>query len=230
MRRRVSLRMIAETPARSGVPRCRLATVGSRCTPRRAWRRGGKTRWSGCAGLCCAPRRTSRGWHGRVTGRWCTDSSVRERTARSWLWFEPLVLIERLAALVPQPHRDLVTYHGAFAPAASHRERVVPVPPADEGERPAFRSRQWRPCRAIGEKRETKPHWRRRWTWAELMRRSFGVDVLVCPHCQSRRHLLTLVTDPRTITRVLSHLRLPAKLPPLSTARPPPEAPACRAE
>jgi len=109
---------------------------------------------------------------------WTRDGKVVYRFKRPWkdgtklVVFEPLVLIERLAALVPRPHRNLVTYHGAFAPAASHRERVVPVPPEDDGEWPAFRSRQRRPCPAVGEKRERKPHWRRRWTWADLMWRS----------------------------------------------------------
>ncbi len=151
---------------------------------------------------------------------WTRDGKVLYRFKRPWkdgtklVVFEPLILIERLAALVPRPHRNLVTYHGAFAPAASSRERVVPLPPEDEGERPAFRSRQRRPSSAAGEKRKRKPHWRRRSTWAELMRRSFGVDVLVCPHCETRRRLLTFITDPRTIMRVLSHLGLPSELPP----------------
>ncbi len=101
---------------------------------------------------------------------WTRDGKVVYRFKRPWkdgtklVVFEPWVLVERLAALVPRPHRNLVTYRGAFAPAASQRERVVPVPPEDEGERPVFRSRQRRPCRAVGEKRETKPHRRRRWT------------------------------------------------------------------
>ncbi len=33
------------------------------------------------------------------------------------------------------------------------------------------------------------------------------------------------ITDPRTMTRVLSHLGVPVTSPPLSTARPPPQAP-----
>lgn len=56
------------------------------------------------------------------------------------------------------------------------------------------------------------------------MRRSFGVDVLICPRCETLRRLPTFITDPRTITRVLSHLGLPAELPAVSPARPPPAA------
>jgi hypothetical protein len=38
-------------------------------------------------------------------------------------------LIERLLALIPRPRKKLLTYHGAFAPAAGYRHRVVPPPP-----------------------------------------------------------------------------------------------------
>ncbi len=40
----------------------------------------------------------------------------------------PMTNLSRLAALVPAPRANQVTYHGALAPAASYRDRVVPVP------------------------------------------------------------------------------------------------------
>jgi len=52
----------------------------------------------------------------------------------------------------------------------------------------------------------------------------FGLDVLVCPHCGGRRKLLTFLTDPRTIARILDHLGLPHSLPEITPARAPPEA------
>ena len=39
--------------------------------------------------------------------------------------FEPLVFLERLAALIPRPRTHLVTYHGVLLPAA-----LAAVPPA----------------------------------------------------------------------------------------------------
>ena len=36
------------------------------------------------------------------------------------------VLMERLCALVPPPHKHLVTYHGVLAPASGLRPKVVP--------------------------------------------------------------------------------------------------------
>ena len=42
--------------------------------------------------------------------------------------FEPLVFIERLAALVPPPRMHQLTYHGVLAPAANWRGDIVPGP------------------------------------------------------------------------------------------------------
>jgi hypothetical protein len=39
--------------------------------------------------------------------------------------FEPVELLERLAALVPPPRFNLVRYHGVLGPAAKHRAAVV---------------------------------------------------------------------------------------------------------
>jgi hypothetical protein len=55
------------------------------------------------------------------------------------------------------------------------------------------------------------------------MLRCLGVDVLVCPDCGSRRKLLTFLTHPTTIARVLDHLGLPSTLPELAPARGPPQ-------
>ena len=49
-------------------------------------------------------------------------------TARRTCLFEPLELIERLAALVPAPRTHLVKYRGVLAPCAGWRDRVIPNP------------------------------------------------------------------------------------------------------
>jgi len=52
------------------------------------------------------------------------DGRVVYRLRRAWrdgtsaIVFEPLVFLERLAALVPRPRAHLLTYHGVLAPAA----------------------------------------------------------------------------------------------------------------
>ena len=40
--------------------------------------------------------------------------------------------------------------------------------------------------------------------WAELLARTFAVDVLACPSCQGRMKLLAMVKEPASIVRYLS--------------------------
>ena len=94
-----------------------------------------------------------------------------------------MTLIERLAALVPRPRVHLTTYHGVFAPAASYRDRVVPAPPDADHDEPS--------CPAVGPEQAQRPK-RKRYSWAELMKRVFAVDGLpvkhlVCPNRSVRR-------------------------------------------
>jgi hypothetical protein len=49
----------------------------------------------------------------------------------------------------------------------------------------------------------------RAWTWAALMRRAFGLDVLRCPRCGGRMTLIATIDDPAIIHRILAHLGLP---------------------
>ncbi len=93
--------------------------------------------------------------------------------------------------------------------------------PAEDDQPPAFRSvprrRSTPPEQGHAEQRS-----RRRFTWAQLMMRCFGIDVLVCPRCRTRRQLLTFITDPHTTARILEHLGLCPEPPPLAPARAPP--------
>jgi hypothetical protein len=55
-----------------------------------------------------------------------TDISWRDGTTHAI--FEPLELVEKLAALVPPPKVNLIRYHGLLAPAAAFKSQVIPEP------------------------------------------------------------------------------------------------------
>jgi hypothetical protein len=55
--------------------------------------------------------------------------------------------------------------------------------------------------------------------WAELMRRSFGFDVLACPRCGDRLELIALIENPPVIRRILDPLGLPTEVPAARPAR-----------
>ncbi|MBK7641772.1 MAG: transposase [Planctomycetes bacterium] len=62
-----------------------------------------------------------------------------------------------------------------------------------------------------------------RTSWAELMKRVFEIDVLICPHCGGPRKLIAFLTDGLVVRKILSHLGLPTEPPALAPARAPPE-------
>ena len=62
--------------------------------------------------------------------------------------------------------------------------------------------------------------------WAELIRRSLGIDVLACPRCGGGLALIAIVEDPALIGRILRHLGLQATIPEPCPARSPRLVPA----
>ena len=61
--------------------------------------------------------------------------------------------------------------------------------------------------------------------WADLMRRSFGFDVLACDRCGGRLRLIALIQQAEVIGRILTHLGVAAEVPTPLPARSPPQLP-----
>jgi Putative transposase len=113
------------------------------------------------------------------------------------LVFEPLEVLEKLAALTPRPRINLVLYHGVLAPHSSWRARVVAYG-APLAEMPGAASTT--PETNEGPTMTAAP---RHWAWADLMRRAFDIDVLACPRCSGRLRLIATVDDPDVIRAIL---------------------------
>ena len=107
------------------------------------------------------------------------------------LVFTPIELLEKLAALVPRPHENLLVYFGVLAANARPRRAIVRYgremsddasiaarTVADEPRVPRSRSRAPR-------------------DWATLMKRGLGLDVLICPDCGARLRIRAMLDDPR---------------------------------
>jgi hypothetical protein len=66
-------------------------------------------------------------------------------------------------------------------------------------------------------KRGKKP---RNYSWDQLLKRVFLVDVLVCPHCGGRMKILCAIIPPDAIAKILGCLGRPSKPPPILPADP----------
>lgn len=116
------------------------------------------------------------------------------------LRFTPLELVEKLAALVPRPHENLLVYYGVFAPRATHRSNYVAY-----GRSRAEDPEQTSACtRANGGTLST----RMRRDWATLMKRGLGLDVLACARCDGRMRIVAVVDRPSAARRIAEHLGL----------------------
>ena len=121
---------------------------------------------------------------------------------------DPLSLLSRLAASVPPPRFHTVRYAGVLGSASKLRARLAPKPPTATA-----------PCvEDIANVPRPSPYR----PWAELLRRTFGLDVLACPRCQGRMRLLATVTEPKSVARYLRALGEPTDGPARAPARGPP--------
>ncbi len=59
--------------------------------------------------------------------------------------------------------------------------------------------------------------------WADLLRKVFAVDVLACP-CGGRLQLIAFIAEATVAKRILDHLGLDSRGPPLARSQAPPDA------
>jgi hypothetical protein len=125
----------------------------------------------------------------------------------------PRSLMRKLATLVPPPRRNLVRYHGLFAPHSALRAKVVvgssacardcsPDGPAPQPEPAA-------PAACAGSTEPRPPattppaRARSRVPWVELLSRVFKLDVLKCENCGGRMTVLAFLTERTVVKKIL---------------------------
>jgi hypothetical protein len=112
---------------------------------------------------------------------------------------DKLEFVARVIAQIPQPRRHLLFYYGYYANAVRGRRLKNPLKndvTHDSGPNPADEP-TLSPAR--------KAALRRR--WADLIRRVFEVDPLVCERCGGQLRVIAFITQPRVIRKILDHLK-----------------------
>jgi len=145
------------------------------------------------------------------------DGRVRYRLTRPWgpkqrreLAFEPTEFLHRLAALIPAPYLHLTRYSGIFAPNAHRRWEMTAA-----GIREAkLRSNEDGSATDVMPTLKPAEPIPRSIPWAELLARTFKVDVLQCPRCDGRLAIIAFITDVLVVKKILAHLKLPTTVPP----------------
>ena len=113
---------------------------------------------------------------------------------------EYLELIARVVSHIPDKGQVMVRYYGLYAnapPGKVRKANRIPV--------------------ALGLIEEDPPRLPSR-EWAEMIRKVYEVDPMICPRCGGRMNVVAFLTEPAVIDRIIRHLGLmfePAK-PPLA--------------
>ena len=109
---------------------------------------------------------------------------------------EPLDFIARLAALVPKPRVHLTRFHGVFAPNSKYRARVTPARRGRGGQHTGRTDREEAPT---VERRAAM-------TWAQRLKRVFGIDIEACAACGGAVRIIACIEDADVIEKILTHL------------------------
>jgi hypothetical protein len=112
-----------------------------------------------------------------------------------------LEFLARVLSHIPDPKRHLVHYYGAYSNVVRGRQKAraslalapatAPVPPHPTNPDPPQASPQLATLRR---------------RWASLICRVYEVDPLLCPCCRSLMRVVSFITQPRLIRRILDHL------------------------
>ncbi len=143
-------------------------------------------------------------------------------TGQTAFRFTPTELLRRLAAITPPPYQNLTVFHGIFSPAHKSRPALaslLPQPkPVPQDNTDATQDTQ--DTEDI-EGTPVPPPYRQ--AWAELLKKSFGFDFLVCPRCASKMRVIASLTAPETIKTYLTGVGQWADPPECAPARAPPQ-------
>ena len=139
---------------------------------------------------------------------------------------------DRLAALIPPPRRHRHRYHGVFAPNHPLRQAVTALAIGNIGkqrdanavEHDGVSDTAGSGCCGSAGTIDAKPchHDTSRIAWAKLLSRVGEAFPLACPNCGGDIRLISFITDPEPIRKILTHLGEPLDPPRVSPARGPP--------
>jgi hypothetical protein len=131
--------------------------------------------------------------------------------------FSPLEFLEKLSALVPPPRIHLTRFHGILAPHSKFRKLVVPAQIVEEKEEDTIVEKSLE----VQDSDMAEGAKQKRISWAKLLSRVFAVDMGNCEHCGGDMKAISAVIKQDVVVKILTHLGLPARAPPISPSRVP---------
>lgn len=134
-------------------------------------------------------------------------------TGRRELTFKPLEFLARLLQHLPEPHVKMWRQYGHYAPIVRTRRARLAAEADAEAEGPTVAD--------LPVPDPPKPK-RCSASWASLISRVWGYEVLSCPRCSGTMRIISAIHDPDSLRRITEHYGLDTELPEPKHARDPP--------
>jgi len=115
--------------------------------------------------------------------------------------FDPAEFLARVIMHIPEPRRHLVRYYGAYSNVSRGQRRrqaeaAIGVSPCDSEHASSVRA-----------DRDHSPDTRAlRRSWAQLIKRVYEVDPLLCPSCGGEMRVIAFIIDHDVVDAILRHL------------------------
>ena len=138
----------------------------------------------------------------RFNGQWIRYTLPKPcHTGKTSIQLEPVEFIERISCFIPYPRRHRRHYHGVFAPSSPLRKQVT----ANAQKR---LDAQAKVMQETAEKITKATR-----SWSCLISRIYEVDPLICNSCGKKIAIMTFVTHPEQIRRILRGIGWPITIP-----------------
>ena len=111
--------------------------------------------------------------------------------------FSKLEFLEKLASLVPYPHKNLIVYFGCLAPNHKIRSAIVPSTEEENKEK----------VEGNAEKKNDECN-SRYISWRDLLKKTWEIDLFVCQKCGGATSVIAFVTDPVELRKIMDHAGL----------------------
>lgn len=116
--------------------------------------------------------------------------------------YSGLDFMARLVALIPPPRMNMIRYHGVFAPNFKNRNKIVPAK-----EKITEKNTE----SIINPKVKNE-----RLRWAEMLKKTFEIDVTVCPKCNGRLEQIAIIKNRSVAMAILKSLNQITQFKPIS--------------
>ena len=113
--------------------------------------------------------------------------------------FDPAEFLARVIMHIPEPRRHIVRYYGWYSNVSRGKRRKAEAESGEVGDGQAGEPS----CAARAEARVARTLRR---SWAQLIKRIYEVDPLVCPSCGAEMKVIACITEHDVVDAILRHL------------------------